>query len=410
MATKSDIGISDETGLKGEMMKNLTSKGNSGSEFMLPSFTANKQKGMANIIYIMGLILMCIISLAYIVPFLSQQPEKNVVEIAVNNYVYLMRDSVEMAKLYLDNAARYSLYQAMYENGRDGGFESTEKDNQIEYDAINYRLWYNNTDTAPTESDITDALEEAFEENFEKYTKDQSVTGLFAVGIPRYNKITITNANNYSLRLEGTGTADLSVGNTMESGERIAVEKSSLINMTVHAPYYKLYQEALEFHKALEEKLLTCDKAAIEKTTDKSSYTLDVKVLDTDDGSCLVRVNVSSKKKFLVWNGTNTTLEEIDFVFLERLGTVVERCTGCLNSPGSWCVQSKKCSKNSVDIDCPHDSTISISSCRALGQVTCRECMENAKYLGELFWVWCPDENVCADKCAGRTVYNAEEC
>jgi len=202
MATKSDIGISDETGLKGEMMKNLTSKGNSGSEFMLPSFTANKQKGMANIIYIMGLILMCIISLAYIVPFLSQQPEKNVVEIAVNNYVYLMRDSVEMAKLYLDNAARYSLYQAMYENGRDGGFESTEKDNQIEYDAINYRLWYNNTDTAPTESDITDALEEAFEENFEKYTKDQSVTGLFAVGIPRYNKITITNANNYSLRLE----------------------------------------------------------------------------------------------------------------------------------------------------------------------------------------------------------------
>jgi len=367
----------------------------------------DRKKGMVNIIYIAGLILIFTISVAYIRPIFSD-PKASVVEISINNNIFVMRDSLEMAKMYVDNAARYSLYQSMYDNGLKGGLRSS----RFQYKGMNYTVWYNNMDRAPKAGDIIKALEETAAENMEKYTKKESIRSFFIVEIPGYKDTKIENINNYTVRLQASGSSDLQLKNTLKTDEEITVKKSSDINITVYAPYFELYRQALEYHKDVERGLSECDKAVIEKNNeDIGCCTINAKVLETDDGSCLVKAEVATKKKFLIWNGTDTLLEPVKLVFMERLGTVVERCTECLNTPGSWCAQSKKCSTDAVVIECPQDSTIETASCRALEHKTCADCLMNSAEAGEM-WVWCSDsnENACAESCAGKTVYNAEDC
>jgi hypothetical protein len=308
----------------------------------------SQQKGMANIVYIVGLIVIFIISITYIRPFLSK-PKANVVEIAINNNIYLMRDSLEMAKLYIDDAAGNSLYQAMYENGKRGGFSSSESE-RLNFEGKEYVLWYNNKDSSPTENDITRALESVVEKNLENYTKEEVITSIFKVRIPGYDQITVMSDNGAGVRVLGTGSGYLSVTRVTEDEEEIVIQKSSKIDILLHLPYYQLYKEALDYHEYLHEPftdmLADCDKAVIEKTMDEFGYTLTSKVMDTTDGSCLVKVEAATKREFLVWDGSKAVLEKISLVFMERLESEYERCNDCTNSGMEWCVDEKVCAES----------------------------------------------------------------
>ena len=157
--------------------------------------------------------------------------------------------------------------------------------------------------------------------NFEKYTSAGSVESLFVVQIPDYSSVTVTNLNDYNLRLESFGDSDLSLKKTLDNGEVISMEKSSTLNMTVYAPYFMLYREAMEYHKMLLEKNLSesCEKAEIGKTNeDMGCCTIDAEILDNSDGNCLVKVEAATKKKFLVRDDDKTLLKEIRLVFMER--------------------------------------------------------------------------------------------
>jgi len=280
-----------------------------------------KRKGIVNIIYIMGLIVIFIVSVTYITPFFSK-PKTETVEIAINNTVYLARDSLDITKLYLEKALEYSLFQAMHDSGEKGGFEDIGNERSFEHDGVTYALWHNGTDDlAPSEDDVTSVLGGALTTNFEKYTSAGSVESLFVVQIPGYSSVTVTNLNDYSVRLESFGDSDLSLSKTLDNGEVISMEKSSDMNMTVYAPYFMLYREAMEYHKMLLEKNLSesCEKAEIGKTNeDMGCCTIDAEILDNSGGNCLVKVEAATKKKFLVRDGDKTLLKEIRLVFMER--------------------------------------------------------------------------------------------
>lgn len=279
-----------------------------------------KQKGIVNIIYIMGLIVMFLILVTYIT-FSYSRPKIDKVEIAVNNTIYLSRDSLDIAKLYLETALRYSIFQAMHDSGEKGGFEDIESGRSFEHDGVAYALWYNGIDLSPSEDDVTSALGGALTTNFEKYTSAGSLVSLFVVQIPGYSSVTVTNLNDYSVRLESFGDSDLSLKKTLDNGEVISMEKSSDINMTVYAPYFMLYREAMIYHKMLLEKNLSesCEKAEIGKTNeDMGCCTFDAEILDNSGGDCLVKVEAATKKKFLVRDDDKTLLKEIRLVFMER--------------------------------------------------------------------------------------------
>ena len=338
-----------------------------------------------------------------------QEPKSGQRELAIKEDVYLFRDSLKLAKVHLDKAAGLSLIQGMYDNGRRGGLSEKESIWTMIYEGTNYTLLYNNSDIFPSEEEYSESLGYTTRRNFRKYTK--SILSFFIVELPEYNEMEITKTDDYNIRLRGAAV-DLSITSTTDNKDEITVENPSSIDLHMYTPYYQLHKAALGVHEDLKTKLHACDKDAIERKEDEFLYKLEVDLLETNDGSCLVKVNVTSRNRFLVWNGTNTTLRRISLVFLERLGTALERCGDCLGSLGSWCVQSELCSTNDVSIDCPFNSSITpASSCQALEQVSCEECLGNSASL-EQFWAWCPDstEDACAEKCAGRTIYNKDEC
>ncbi len=310
------------------------------TETMKPTFSG-KMHGMANIVYIMGLIAMCSISLAYIVPSISRQPEANVIDIALENTIFIMQDSLELAKVYIDDSAMYSVFQASYDNGQAGGLDGGCE--MLEHEGESYALWYNNKDIAPTLDEVEIALQSAVKDNFRGYTDGKVVTAIFTVVTPTYSKITVRNLDNHSIGMEGTSNADLSVAWSTEGGNDVTVWRSSKVSLTADVPYYKLYHEALAFHRVLhepfEERLVDCDKGEIEKTVDGPGYTLESKVMDTEDGACLVKVEVSTKKSYPVWDGDKSVLEKISLVFMERLGP--EQCRMCMSS-GSLAIRCKE--------------------------------------------------------------------
>lgn len=280
--------------------------------------------GMANVLLAFGLITMCIISLSFITTFLAERPKKDVVEIAINNNVYPMRDSMEIAKLNVDKWAGYSLHQAMYENGLRGGYSENEGDRLFEYGGMEYSTWYDSIDLAPEEMDITNSLETATMEKFLEYTDDAIVKSYFNVHIPKYSEIDIDNADDYGIDMAVSSTSDLSLTKTAENGDVVTVARASLVNFSLSVLYYKLYREAMAYHRILheplEDMLIECNKTKIERTLDKPGYTLDSKVMDTDDWSCLVKVEVATKKLFKVLEGEETVSKKIMLVFMERLG------------------------------------------------------------------------------------------
>jgi hypothetical protein len=337
---------------------------------MKRSFDTGKQKGMANIIYIMGLILMTTISLSYIVPFISQQPDTSVVDIAINNNVFLMRDSLDMAKVYIDNSALFSIYQSLYDSGKAGGFSGFEDGESIEHHGIRYSLWYNNKDMAIDESGMIEAMEESFSHNFKKYTEGKMFRGLFLIGVPAYDKISISNWNGVGLRLQASASADLSVRETVEGGDDILVEKSSDIDLNISLPYFLLFEEAMDFHDFLhepfEDRMDDCIKADIERSIDRPGFTLISTVLDANDGSCMVRVEAETKKSYPVWNGSESVLDKIRLVFMERMGP--EQCRLCISS-GSLQVQCRE--------ECDEDEYPSITVFRDMEE--CIRALDDAE-------------------------------
>jgi hypothetical protein len=242
-------------------------------------------------------------------------------ELEVDNIIYLMRDSVDAAKLFVDNSARYSLYQAMYDNGKMGGFTGGSAQ-VISYGGEEYAAWYDGSDISPTEKYVTDSLASAAFDNFMEYQeklKTRSVTAILPVPVPGYSGMEVENVNGYSLVLKGTGDSDIALSRKAKEGSHITVQKSSLINLTIDAPYFRLFEMSKDAHDAIVKSMGTCTKDAIEKSEDKGCCTIDVKVLEGGE-ECLVKVEAKSKARYLVWNGKKAALEPITLVFVGSYG------------------------------------------------------------------------------------------
>jgi len=278
-------------------------------------------KGFANEIYAVGLVVICLMIMASLMLSLSG-PQSNAMDIAVKNHVYLIRDSLDMAKMYVDKSAEYSAYQAMYDNGRNGTIVDIEEPRSVVYDGVMYSLWYDSRDVSPSESDVAVALESAIRKNLKEYTEKEEITEFFTVKVPDYRNIRVSNINDYSMRLEAEGSVTgLVVQRTGSGGEEINMQKPANIELVLNAPYFRIYREAIEYQNAVKDRLAECRKPELEKNNeDRGCCTFDAKVLDAPDGICLVKVNVSTKKKFIVWDSEKrkAVLREISLVFMER--------------------------------------------------------------------------------------------
>ncbi len=279
-----------------------------------------KMKGIAVNFYAIGLILMLIISFYFLKPQLTGDETKSL-ELSINNIVYMMRDSLDIAKIYLDNAARYSLYQAIYDDGANGGHGRLSGAKSVQVKGINYALWYDSSDQGaipPTDEKITTAITEDTGYNFGSYITGRMINAIFPVSIPAYSAPEIANIDDHSLRLEIDAQDPIQLNQTIKTGDELTVSKNADIDMTLSIPYYKLYREALKEYDIIKGGMSQC--SGMEKKEERFDYTIDVSILENTGTGCIVKFEAATKKKYLVWveDKNSASMEPISFVFAAR--------------------------------------------------------------------------------------------
>ena len=283
---------------------------------MMLQIKRKRMKGTyATLFYGGALVLIFFIIGAFVITPTFARPKDDSGAILVNNIVYALRDSLELSKLYIDTSARYSLYQAAYDNAKNGGFADSEPRRTFTNDGSEYVVWYDGKDFSPSQDSLEKSLEIAAGENFKEYMKVGGVTAIFPVTLPSYGGLDIENVANYSVMILSKGDADLSLKRVTGNEHEITVERSSDIEMEVEIPYFQLAEEAKALQKEIEEYLSACEKGALEVSRDSWCCSAESEIINDSAGLCLVKVEVVTKKKFLVQDEDKTVFSPIRLVF-----------------------------------------------------------------------------------------------
>lgn len=285
-------------------------------------------------------LMVSIIGLAVIVAimnFAMTGPKANEREIIIKEEVYKMRDAVELAKVYLKDAARHSLIQAAYNNGKIGTLRNPSENEIIEFGGKTYALWFNSTDLSPEYSYMVyDDVELATRANLLQYTKDGSVKTIYPVSIPDLKNLEIKDLGSDFIELTASSAEKIHLNQTLDSGDIVMIEKPSDISLVEHLTYFRLYQEAKKFHEEIMKVISTVDPSIIEQSHDNGWYTTestveylgDDFVLGFGDDTIIVKVSVKTKEEFLVWDSDENKIayKPLEIVFLEKHIKSVKVC------------------------------------------------------------------------------------
>lgn len=245
-------------------------------------------------------------------------------EIRIKGHVYIMRDSLDVAhSVYVAESLHYSVYQAMHDNGLKGGWMELTDSNRIEYNGDDYALWYDNEDLSPSDEDVASSLRGSAEKNLNEYAKVGAVSTPLVVSLPEYG-IEISEFNDFSFVVNATPDSKLSVQRKTEEAD-LELKKDADIAERLHIPYFLLFKKARGYHADVIAGIEGCSIEDFEEAD--WLYSASVERLESDEEHCLVKVVLATRKRFPVWNGTGTVLDEIRLVFLERF-TKTEETAG----------------------------------------------------------------------------------
>ncbi len=278
-----------------------------------------KMKAMAISVYTAGLILTLVMMVALII---SSTVERNVesVEVRVGNSVYLMRDALDLTKSYIDTAVRYSVYQAAFDNGMRGGFSGTDSMKYVDHDGNDLALWYDDGDISPSEDSFMESLSEESFSNFGVYVSQGSVIEIYPVKIPPYGQMSIQSINGYEMRAVMDSSSELAISKKTEETDEIEITTPAEVDTTFHLPYMMLFSEAKKYFSELRGKLSSCSRLDIKKEVDTFCCSVKSEVIESEKGSCIVKVEASTKKKYLLWNGNDASFEHVKLVFAVKKG------------------------------------------------------------------------------------------
>jgi hypothetical protein len=267
-------------------------------------------KGMVNVVYAIALMIMLFMALSFLGS--SMFRKQDTVHVMFDSNVYKLQGALDAAKLYMDTAARYSVQQAMYENGLRGGLSPLSECQPYAYGGREYCLFPGGSLPFSSEGLFTE-LEKTANASFAVYTNGSVIVALYPVAIPRYSKPLIKDVNGYECNVFIRSPSRLSVSTVSEvSGDETALSVPSEINITVSMPYFRAFEIAKGIHASLSA-ASGCSPADIEKAETTECCSVSVKVVD--QASCTVMVSVKTKKEMLVWDGAAAAMEPVDFTF-----------------------------------------------------------------------------------------------
>jgi len=185
-------------------------------------------KGVSLVIPTIVIIIILLMLLAAInIPLIkTSQYEK---DLEVRSEIHTMSNALDTAKLYMETSLEYSIYQACYDNLRNGGWDSFPAN---KYQG--YAVW-DSSDLHPNDQEFKLALEESIASNLALYRGTQAYTFLsdYHVNLPVYQADNVTVNLNPSdpqwMFVVAWGDQNLNIQKTQESGEYIRLEKESTL-------------------------------------------------------------------------------------------------------------------------------------------------------------------------------------
>jgi hypothetical protein len=211
------------------------------------------------------------------------------VELQFSEDIYVMQTALKLSKLYLETAMDYSVYQAMFDTGKD----------------------------LPSNADVLkEMLASKISMNMKKYTMQGYDFIDKTINLPTYEEgmIKIEKMSDGELNISALGGGNIyyeEIKTGQMENELIRLELSSYLEKIYDFRFFSLYEKAVDISKEVK----SCQDS---KRTD-GSYGI---VLDANQTvkPCSVKVTVTdTSKKFPLYNGTDVSFEPISFEFLVKV-------------------------------------------------------------------------------------------
>jgi soluble lytic murein transglycosylase len=218
----------------------------------LKNMKSRKMKGSSTLILLaIGLVIVLMIVVTMLnIPFLksANQVEK---DLEVRSEIHTMGNALDAAKLYMETSLEYSIYQACYDNLKNGGWDTLEGKPTDR----GYALW-NYPDPHPDVYEFKAGLENSIKANLGLYSGTKAYTFLsdYQVNLPTYSDIVVSTDDTDPRWMFVSAFADsnLNIEKTQESGERIRLEKESTIQNDdeYKVNCYGIYQKGMDVYAA----------------------------------------------------------------------------------------------------------------------------------------------------------------
>lgn len=216
-------------------------------------------------------------------------------ELGFEEDLYVISNSLKLGKLYLETSMDYSVYQAMYDAGKNGGWDIKRGDLNLNRDVLE------------------SALKTKISENLKKYAeKGYNFLGKI-IRLPAYEEsgMVIEELADGGLNVTAKGEGNVYFEEiTTVSMERksIKLEVSSNLERIYDSKFFPLHDKSVEVLNGITD----CnDGKRIE-----GDYEV-VLEADKDVKPCIVNVSVTDiSEEFPVFNGTDVSFEPVTFEYL----------------------------------------------------------------------------------------------
>lgn len=274
----------------------------------------------ANTVYAMILVVLFILAVGQLFYYFLHR-ETNLEYFPFDFYV--TRNGMNLAKLYLENSLDYSVYQAMYDNGRRGGWKEVKTSGNLSY-------WQETGGRiTPSLKDINESLRTAIVENLNKYVQGgyTFLEKYYALPTFKPENIKIIDSDK-GIKVFASSDNKIRFYDVIEhttGEERITIESPPEIVNTYSFDYFELYKKSSEIFRKVKSTSCNALKEGDERTTTEGDYKYTQKVLSKTSSSsgCVaeVRVNVTKENSemFPVFNGTHVAFEPISMVYIVKI-------------------------------------------------------------------------------------------
>jgi len=241
-------------------------------------------------------LILSVVILVYSISFMQDSNNRKQKEVQFSEDLYVINNALKLGKLYLETSLDYSVYQAMYDVAKNGGWD-TKKDNLNIDDNL-----------------LKEAVKKKIAANLKKYTeKNYNFLGKI-IRLPPYEEsgIIIEKESDGSPKIIAKGRENFyfEEKKTASMEKRLVrFEQSSNLEKTYAFRFFSLHEKAKEIMSGLKD----CKKE--EKTDGDYGITTDP---DTTGKQCTVTVK-EKDRTFPVYTGTKVSFEPISFNFLVKI-------------------------------------------------------------------------------------------